>query len=376
MGAVLSHPSHFSPGGVTWSSSLKKSLEGHVPALPASCRALCSAHWTAPDLWHTALPVLTPRAAHFCAWPAAWPPRHIRLHGDLHSPGLTAALAGQSSAWSTHEGVGVACVQSHGRPGRTGASSAAQAPDLTRLSCSASPGHAWGPSPGWGCVWLHPQSHRGSRWFAETRASPLANNVLLFPCEPPAVHRPTGPRSVCLQAAGAVGGPGLPRPGCRPLTRHVALPAPSTTTRLSQAHLLPAAHSSPGLQSRAPLDTWSELGPLSLNRFRTWGITPQPPEGSSDVTGNEPDRMTRLRDSGRGPGAGRRLGKCLSGLSLIFCKMGTSATLPASSPSSREPKQPGVSPTQEHAPVSAAPWGQGSRQRTPPDTLTPRHTHI
>lgn len=270
----------------------------------------------------------------------------------------------------------MACVQSHGRPRRTGASSAAQAPDLTRLSCSASPGHAWGPSPGWGCVWLHPQSHRGSRWFAETRASPLANNVLLFPCEPPAVHRPTGPRSVCLQAAGAVGGPGLPRPGCRPLTRHVALPAPSTTTRLSQAHLLPAAHSSPGLQSRAPLDTWSELGPLSLTRFRTWGITPQPPEGSSDVTGNEPDRMTRLRDSGRGPGAGRRLGKCLSGLGPIFCKMGTSATLPALSPSSREPKQPGVSPTQEHAPVSAAPWGQGSRQRTPPDTLMPRHTHI
>lgn len=210
MGAVLSHPSHFSPGGVTWSSSLKKSLEGHVPALLASCRALCSPQWTAPDLWHTALPVLTPRAAHFCARPAAWPPRHIRLHGDLHSPGLTAALAGQSSAWSTHEGVSVACVQSHGRPGRTGASSAAQAPDLTRLSCSPVLGMPGGRALGGAASGCTHRATGGPGGLQKPGPLPWQTTSSCFLANLP---RFTGPRGHAVSACrlpGQWGGQGFP----------------------------------------------------------------------------------------------------------------------------------------------------------------------
>lgn len=160
------------------------------------------------------------------------------------------------------------------RAGPAGAGSVAQAPDLARLSSSASPGRVRGPSPGRG--FAHCCAHRatgGPGGLQKPWPLPWQTTSSCFlatPCGPLGQAwgglspRPQ-PRSICPQAAGAVGaGPGRPGPGCRPLTCHDLprrLASPSTTTGLLQAQLLPAAHSFPGLQSWAPLGTWSELGP-------------------------------------------------------------------------------------------------------------------
>lgn len=98
------------------------------------------------------------------------------------------------------------------------------------------------------------------------------------------------------------------------------------------------------------------------------------PQASRRINGFDPgnklDRMARLKDWGRGPGAGRGLRKHLSGLGPIFCGMGTSTTLLAWSLSHGSPTSLDRPPC-KNTPQSVCcfPGGPGLRTEDVPDTL-------